>query len=239
MKHLATDVCYPVVAYNGDLVELLGSNPSGQNLTVYVNSIVNSLLFRAGYFTMCGLHAAPFRTRVSLITYGDDAKSSVHDDVRYNFDHIKFAKFLDGVGMKFTMPDKNSEATAFMTDEDADLLKRKNVYMPELGHYVGALDEDSIFKSLHSTMQSKYLTPKEQAIQNIDTAISDWFYHGREVYEMRLRQMRLVAKMCGIHLLCNNLDKSFDYWVVRWRNKYLKEDTELPPPDQDWDEAIC
>jgi hypothetical protein len=74
MGHMATDVCYPVVAYNGDLVELLGSNPSGQNLTVYINSIVNSLLFRSGYFTLLDSSAPSFRSVVSLITYGDDAR---------------------------------------------------------------------------------------------------------------------------------------------------------------------
>jgi transposase len=234
MQMLATDICYPVVAYNGDLVELLGSNPSGQNLTVYINSIVNSLLFRSGYFTLIGLDAPLFRSKIALITYGDDAKSSVSDDVKDKIDHIKFAKFLDSIGMKFTMPDKDSEATPFMSDEDADLLKRKNVWMEELGHWVGALDEDSIFKALHCVLKSKVLSPKEQAVQNIDTAIQDWFYHGRETYGKRLNQMRLVAKEMKLDLLCNNLDCSFEHWVARWRNKYLGEENPMPEPDLSW-----
>lgn len=234
MGHMATDVCYPVVAYNGDLVELLGSNPSGQNLTVYINSIVNSLLFRSGYFTLLDSSAPSFRSVVSLITYGDDAKSSVHDSITPQFDHIKFAKFLDSVGMKFTMPDKSSEAIPFMSDEDADLLKRKNVYMEELGHWVGALDEESIFKALHCVLKSSALSPKEQAIQNIDNAIQDWFYHGRDVYEKRLAQIRLVARETKLDVLCNNLDCSFEHWVVRWRNKYLGEQHETPELDCSW-----
>jgi len=51
---------------------------------------------------------------------------------------------------------------------------------------------------------------------------------------MRLRQMRQVATRMDLQLLCTNLDKSFDYWVVRWRNKYLREEEEFPPPDQEW-----
>jgi hypothetical protein len=35
MRGIATDICYAVMAYNGDLLQLIGSNPSGQNLTVY------------------------------------------------------------------------------------------------------------------------------------------------------------------------------------------------------------
>jgi hypothetical protein len=66
-----------------------------------------------------------------------------------------------------------------MKDEDADFLKRKNVFIPELERHVGALDEESIFKSLHSNLRSKSLTKQELAATCIDGAIREWFFHGR------------------------------------------------------------
>jgi hypothetical protein len=189
MEGVATDICYPLMAYNGDLIQHYGSNPSGQNLTVYINSIVNSLLFRCAYFhvTRDRLHVPPFRDVCALITYGDDAKSSVREDFP-EFNHIAVAKFLEGRDMKFTMPDKESDPTEYMMDEDADLLKRSNVYCEETGMIMGALDEDSIFKSLHCVIKSSALTPEQQAMENIDGALREWFSHGREVYEMRRRK---------------------------------------------------
>lgn len=241
MRTMASDICHPMVAYQGTLIELLGSNPSGHNLTVYINSIVNSLLMRCAYFHILGLDAGSFRDFVSLITYGDDVKSSVKDSIKDKFNHITYAAFLkDVVGMGFTMPNKTDVPIPLMEDEAADFLKRKNVYLPELGHYVGALDQDSIFKSLHCTMTSSALTPRQQAAQNIDNSLREWYYHGRTVYEGRLAQMREVAKRANLVHLCNCLDFPYDYWTVKWFEKYQPlpdgESRPLPRLELEWRE---
>jgi hypothetical protein len=239
MRAMASDICHPMVAYQGTLIELLGSNPSGHNLTVYINSIVNSLLMRCAYFHILGLDAGPFRDFVSLITYGDDVKSSVKDSIKDKFNHITYAAFLrDVVGMGFTMPNKTDVPIPLMEDEAADFLKRKNIYLPELGQYVGALDQDSIFKSLHCTMTSSALTPRQQAAQNIDNSLREWYYHGRTVFEGRLAQMRDVAKRTDLVHLCNCLDYPYDYWTVKWLEKYRPlpegETRPLPLLDLEW-----
>lgn len=221
MEGIATDICYPLMAYNGDLIQHFGSNPSGQNLTVYINSIVNALLFRCAYFEICKDHKnlPPFQDVCALITYGDDAKSSVHKDFD-EFNHISVAKFLEEHDMKFTMPDKESEPTPYMKDTDADLLKRKNVYCEDTGLIMGALDEDSIFKSLHATLKSRALTKEQQAMQNIDGALREWFSHGREVYEQRRQQMIEVAKRADIIHGCTVIHESYDDRLAAWKERY-------------------
>jgi hypothetical protein len=223
MRGIATDICYPVMAYNGDLIQHIGSNPSGQNLTVYINSVVNSLLFRCAYFNLKSLKTnVPFRDICKLMTYGDDVKGSVkkgHDD----FNHLYVAKFFGEHDMKFTMPDKESEPTPFMHDKDADFLKRKNVFCAETGYVMGALDENSIFKSLHSNLKSKANTREKLAADNIDGALREWFNHGRDVYELRRSQMNEVAVMSKIDHICTQLDKSFDYQVEHWKERYLSD----------------
>jgi hypothetical protein len=218
MRGVATDICYPCIAFNGDLLQFIGTNPSGQNLTVYLNSIVNSLLFRCAYFTIYP-DGPEFREVCALGTYGDDAKSSVK--VGYdNFNHISLANFLADHDMKFTMPDKESEPTPYMSDDDADFLKRKNVFHPDLGITVGALDESSIFKSLHSVLKSKAVTPEQQCMSNIDGALRDWFNYGREKYEERRSQMREVATRCNISHGCQMLSVSYDEYLAHWRETY-------------------
>ena len=221
MEGIATDVCYPLMAYNGDLIQHYGSNPSGQNLTVYINSIVNALLFRCAYYhvTKDRADVPEFRDACSLITYGDDAKSSVHKDFP-EFNHISVAEFLADHDMKFTMPDKESEPTPYMTDQDADLLKRKNIYSPDTGVIMGALDEDSIFKSLHATLKSKTLTKEQQSMQNIDGALREWFSHGRKKYEERRAQMLEVARRAEIAHGCTVIHETFDDRLRQWKEKY-------------------
>lgn len=220
MEGLATDITYPLMAYNGDLIQLYGSNPSGQNMTVFINGIVNSLLFRCAFFHIKGIDTKEdFRSVVALGTYGDDAKSSVkkgHDD----FNHIALAKFLEDRDMKFTMPDKKSTPTPYMKDVDADFLKRKNVFSPDTNQIMAALDEDSIFKSLHANLKSQALTKEQQAMQNIDGALREWFNHGRAVYEFRREQMQRVAQKADIAHGCRMLNISYDECLENWRAKY-------------------
>jgi hypothetical protein len=220
MEGIATDICYPVMAYNGDLIQHYGSNPSGQNLTVYINSVVNSLLFRCAYYSIVAPEKRkPFNEVCALVTYGDDAKSSVREGYD-EFNHIAVADYLAKNDMKFTMPDKTAEPTEYMVDEEADFLKRKNVYNPELGKWVGALDEDSIFKSLHSVLRSKSISTTEQSMQNIDGALREWFFHGREVFDRRLGQMRNVAREAGIEHGCRTLNMGYDDRVRQWKDKH-------------------
>jgi hypothetical protein len=221
MEGIAADIANPLMAYNGDLIMLFGSNPSGQNLTVYVNSIANSLLFRCAFYDIkSDWKNIAFQQVCAILTYGDDVKGSVkkgNDD----FNHVSVANFLSARDMKFTMPDKESEPTPFMMDRDADFLKRKNIYNSDLELYFGALDEESIFKSLHSVLHSKAVTNEEQCMQNIDGALREWFAHGREKYEERRLQMDNVATMANIRYGCTQLDVSYDEAMQRFKEKYL------------------
>jgi hypothetical protein len=134
--------------------------------------------------------------------------------------------------MKFTMPDKTSTPTPYMKDEDADFLKRKNVFIPELERHVGALDEESIFKSLHSNLRSKSLTKQELAATCIDGAIREWFFHGRETYNLRQSQMQSVAQQSEIANLCKMLDVSFDDRVKSWNQRYGFDDMNMESSEQ-------
>lgn len=225
MEGIATDVCYPLMAYNGDLVQHFGSNPSGQNLTVYINSIVNSLLMRCAFFHIVKRRRAPsFRSVCALVTYGDDVKGSV--SIGYpEFNHLSVAEFLAQHDMVFTMPDKESTPTAYMDSADADFLKRKSVWIPDLGVYVGALDEMSIFKSLHAILANND-TMESQCAINIDGAVREWFFHGREIYEKRRAEMRLVAEEADILGYCNELTVSYDERMNRYKEQYYPEEEE-------------
>jgi hypothetical protein len=228
MRGIATDNVYPMSAYNGDYVMLTGTVPSGTNLTVYINNTANSLFHRCAYFDIlskAGIKPPPYREVVASTFYGDDALSSVKPGYEL-FNHISYAAWLKERGVVFTMPDKESEPTEYMYLEDVDFLKRRDSYIPELGMTIGALDEKSIFKSLHAVLQSKSMNPKDLAAQNIDGALREWFAHGRSVYEKRRQQMCEVAELTGITHLTKELNITFDDRVQAYMEKYFKTSSE-------------
>lgn len=212
MRGIATDVAYSVTSYDGTLVQMLGSNPSGHNLTVYVNSIVNSLLFRAAYYDLdpFPIH---FQDVCKLSTYGDDAWCGVSEKC-HNLDHLSFATFLAKYDMVFTMPDKTSEPTAFMQFDDVDFLKRRSCFHPKIGIEFGALDEGSIFKSLHSVVRSKAISLSEQSVANMEGALREWFFHGENVYEDRRLKMVELAKK--VQLPVRGMHDSYDDRARQW-----------------------
>lgn len=215
MEGYASEVCYAYTAYNGDLIKFIGSNPSGQNLTVYINSMVNSLLLRCAFYDI--YPRGNFRLAVSPMTYGDDVTGSVSPKYpKYN--HKTVAAFYARHELKFTMPDKESEAVEYLHIDETDFLKRRSYFHAELGCYVGILDDASIFKSLHCQMRSTHITQKQIAGQNIDGALRSWFFHGRKVFEMRQSQMQQVAERAEVQHMTLTLNKTFDEYVSEWWN---------------------
>jgi hypothetical protein len=146
---------------------------------------------------------------------------STHPD-EDKFTIKNLSHFLGMYGQIYTMPDKNSELTDYLDYEDFEFLKRKSVYIPEIGQHVGALVEKSIFKSLHMHLypQGHPLSEEECSALNIDGALREWFNHGRDVYETRRAQMREVAQRCEIDHICTMLDCTYGDMVNKWIKTY-------------------
>lgn len=239
MRSVATEIAYPLMMYNGDLIQHYGSNPSGQNLTVYINSIVNSLLMRCCYYSIYP-KGKSFRSIAAMMTYGDDVKGSVSKNAD-DFNHLTYAAWLKEHDILFTMPDKTSVPTKYMKDEEADFLKRHNVWNPDLKLWQGALDEKSIFKSLMCNLRSKVLTPEEVASQNIDGALREWWLHGRDMYELRRVQMQKVAAQHNLHMNCELLTKDYNWMMSNYCDRYhlaypeslSRNDVKSVPPSAD------
>lgn len=222
MNGIAADISNPILAFNGTLMEILSLHLSGTNLTVYNGSSANNLYVRIHYYEQTS-GVVPFRENANMMSYGDDLDGSVHPRLD-NFNNITFRDFLAEHGLVFTPPDKESEMTEFMDFDNTDFLKCVNRYDPDLGHDVAQLSEMSIFKSLHSVLKSNALSAEEAAGQNIDCALREWFFHGREKFDQRLAQMREVAKRCNITPYVKELGVDFDARVVRWKEKYCPMD---------------
>jgi len=200
-----------------------GTHISGNSLTVIINGICGSLNLRCYFYSNPDHAHLKFRDNVALMTYGDDNIGSVSPDLD-GFTIKGASEFLAKYGQKYTMPDKESELLDFLPVEEFEFLKRKSVYHPELGCHVGALVDKSCFKMLHCFMRSKGSPDTEDiaAAKNIDTALSEWFNHGEDVFEKRRAQMIEVAKRAGINGFCAGLDKDYLSRVEDWKETYAK-----------------
>jgi hypothetical protein len=203
IRCIAEDTAFAVVDFNGDLVQLYGSNPSGNPLTVILNGIVNSLRMRYVFRLLNPENSVKtFKEKVSLMTYGDDNIMSVAKGCDW-FNHTSISNKFKELDIGYTMAEKEAESVPFIHINDASFLKRKWRFDADLGCMLAPLDHDSIEKMLMVWNRSKAVTEEAQGIDVISTALREYFFYGKEIYSKKLE---LFKKL--IH------DLDWDDWVT-------------------------
>jgi hypothetical protein len=219
MEMMVIDLTHPLIDWNGVMFMAFNMNTSGNNLTVDINGTAGSLYVRIAFFNLFrDVPIGDFRKCVSALTYGDDFIGSVVQKYRdFNFEYFK--AFLAEHKMKVTLPSKDNSSSEFLDKEDVDFLKRKSNYIPEIGQTIGKLDENSIFKSLHSNVKSKNCSTAELQRSVLQGAMHEWFAHGREVYDMRLKQMEEVCKRVDLpaHDILIPFESRVEHWIEKYR----------------------
>jgi hypothetical protein len=240
-KGFLTEVIYPNVCFNGTMFTFSSGHTSGGTcLVVILNNIANSLLKRIGFINVelkpRGLVGKlTFREVERCMNYGDDCKSAVATDKVLYWNMVSYRDFLGQHGIVFTMPNKEDEMVEFMMWDEAEFLKRKDSYIPEIKHTIGALALDSVWKSFHCQLKSKNITKEEHAIAVVQSGVVEIWAHGRSVYDYYVPLIREVVKECN--LVVPGLDKTFDDRVAEWFDNYTKNKDVPLDTRQDSDEA--
>jgi len=229
MEAMAGDLVYALIAFNGDLIGLTsGGHVSGNSLTVIINGFCGLLNLRCCFFSIYpDVPIGDFKKCVALTTYGDDNGGTVAKG--YEMFNIKsISEFLATYGQTYTMPDKESDLIPFLDPDKFEFLKRRNVFIPEIDCNVGALLEVSIAKSLHCYVRDKHssISMEQACAQNIDNACYEWFFHGREVYERRRKELLKVAELANIKHMTSRLDTTFEEFVDKWKERHEPQDGE-------------
>jgi hypothetical protein len=224
MNMLANEVANPTIAYNGDMIQMTGSNPSGQNMTVYINSIVNDLYHRCVHMRLIKEHklTIPYRTMYRLTTYGDDSLGAAKKGYSHvmNFNSIKGV--FDSVGIKYTPADKSDSCTDTVPLSQVDFLKRKPVFNEKLGIYMGALDFGSIIKSLHCNATTT-LPPEVASSVNLDGSIREMFNHGETAYEQWRAKVQTIAEAHNLTERVSLLGTTYQQYLERYKSRYMSE----------------
>ncbi len=217
MWTVGEDVAFAFCNFNGDLVQFFGSNPSGHPLTVIINCIVNSLYMRYCYHELSpNKEVVTFKQNVRLITYGDDNGSTSKVDW---FNHTAIAEVLAGIGIVYTMADKKAASVPFIPLKDVSFLKRTFVWDEQLQAHMARLEEDSIWKMLMICIPSGTEVHERQCISIVQSAVSEWFFYGKERFELEVAELKKVVQMANLNHYVD--DKTFPTWetlVQRFRN---------------------
>jgi hypothetical protein len=218
IRGIATDTAFPLVDFNGDLVEFYGSNPSGHPLTVIVNSLANSLYMRYCYLCLNPQRTCEdFQERVKLMTYGDDNIMGISPEAPW-FNHTTIQATLAEIDITYTMADKEAESVPYIPIDDATFLKRKWRFEKELGDYACPLDHQSIEKMLTVWVRSRTISESEQMVAVISAAVREYFFYGRETF---VSKVKLLKEAVSDHGMSRYVVKStFPTWhelVTQWK----------------------
>ncbi len=213
MHGLASDATTPIVCVNGTVIQLVDSVGSGTFCTGQIDGTSNSLMLRITYFAQG--NPKPFRKYVAATTFGDDNRASVSDKVKWSFSAHKL--FLENYGIIYTDPTKSDMIVEYLPADETDFLKRKSVFIPELNLSVGALEIESIIKPFHCWLK-KPGDEKTHYAQLINSALFEYFLHGRKVYEDARSKLNRLAIAIGT--ATPKLNDSFDDRVKIWEEDY-------------------
>lgn len=195
---VAVDTAFPVFDFNGDLVMLYGSNPSGHPLTVIINGLANALYMRYCYYVLNPSHEChSFKQNVHLMTYGDDNVMGVSKKCPW-FNHTSIQGVLALHGVVYTMADKEAESLPYIHISQVSFLKRTWRWDNNVQSYTCPLEHDSIERSLMTCVESRSVSAEYQMMDIITSAMNEYFFYGEEEFhnrEILLRQILTEANL--------------------------------------------
>lgn len=193
IRCIAEDTAYSLMDYNGDLIQVFGSNPSGNPLTVILNCLVNCVRMRYVFYKIKPSNVRKnFRSVVHLLTYGDDLVASVKNGYSW-YNHTSVASAFADIDVVFTMADKESESVPYITLDKATFLKRSWVINDEINCMFAPLEHESIEKMLMVWTRSKQITEEFQGMEIIKTALREYFWYGRNVFNQKSDMLKQLV----------------------------------------------
>jgi len=151
-----------------------------------------------------------FRQNVALMTYGDDNVGNVSDKIKTWFNHTTVQKALADIGVTYTMADKESISIPLINIKDVTFLKRSWRFDSDVGGYLCPLEHESIEKSLMVWVRSKSVSEQEQSIDIIHSALREYFFYGKNIFEEKKALFVIMLKAIDMQEWL--VEKPFPTW---------------------------
>jgi len=222
-KNLIFESCFPIYEWNGDFISMCGSNPSGQPLTVWINNLVNLLYQRYVFYTFYP-SSVKFDDCVRILVLGDDNIMSVKDGYE-KYNHTAIQDVLAKLGMAYTMADKSAGSVPYIPLEQASLLKRSIIWNEDYQTYMCPIEEKSIYRCLSCHMLKcgkESETLKLHCKMMVQTALTEWFYHGKEIYEDRFEKCMTMLQKAGLGMFTRDQFSTFEEQEIAFKRRVME-----------------
>jgi len=219
--------CYHVA--KNVIYQVLSGNPSGNALTVVINTIVVQLMFLMAWRDNVSVEMQPFDKfleHTRFVNYGDDLVCGVSLAVADDFNNLTIRKWFEYYGITVTSCHKGQQLPIFFPLDGWMFLKRSVTDHPTRpGKWLGAFPLESVF----DTIQWMRKCPDEWSyIKDILTCAAYLVYTcGPKDYSDWCREVQnaLKEKDCPIHIPFETwkdldvkiMDEGFD--VTRMENE--------------------
>lgn len=179
VRNLVVSVVFSLIELNGDLAFVNEGMGSGVYITFIFNCLVLSILYRVAWLR---ISKELFRQHNVLVCGGDDSTCTT-DNPKFTGVHVQqvFADY----GYELTPPTaKDGAMCDFFPMSEMVFLKRTPSFCVVKGKSleVGALDPDSIWRSLGWTKRDVAVSQSDRLAQVLDAAQREFALHGAEQF---------------------------------------------------------
>eukprot|EP01010_Urceolus_cornutus_P004470 NODE_6_length_4151_cov_1667.324963_g0_i1.p3 GENE.NODE_6_length_4151_cov_1667.324963_g0_i1~~NODE_6_length_4151_cov_1667.324963_g0_i1.p3 ORF type:complete len:287 (+),score=14.64 NODE_6_length_4151_cov_1667.324963_g0_i1:105-863(+) len=193
-------ICNADILVRGEVIRKTHSQPSGNPLTVIINSLFNGIVMRIAYLLLKKKQGMPavcdYRKHVAEIIYGDDDVKSVSVEILDWFNQLTLTDALSSFGLTYTDETKTGKILPFKPLEDVAFLKRKFVIQCD-GTFLAPMDLENVLE-ITNWIRGKAL--KSATIENCEQAIMELSLHLQNVYEFWSSRIREELAKVGLNI---------------------------------------
>jgi V8-like Glu-specific endopeptidase len=219
-------ICNADIMVRGEVIRKTHSQPSGNPLTVIINSLFNGIVMRIAYLMLKKEQGLPvvcdYRKHVAEIIYGDDDIKSVSVEIIDWFNQLTLTDALASFGLTYTDETKTGNILPFKPLEDVAFLKRKFAIQPD-GTFLAPMDLENVLE-ITNWVRGKAL--KSATIENCDQTIMELSLHPQSVYEYWSARIQEELAVVGLQI---TVPTYYEQMEVYKYNRDLYSRTEYVP----------
>jgi hypothetical protein len=185
------------ILVQGELIRCDHSQPSGNPLTVIVNSIFNQIVMRYA-FILCSRKAGKnftlkdFNKFVNVQAFGDDNVLNISDEIIDVYNQITITEALATIGLTYTDEGKTGELVPYRTLDDVKYLKR-SFKVDGDGYFRGPLDID-VCREMTNWTREKGSKNYDATVDNCNFALIEFGLHGKSIFQEYRRKISEAFK---------------------------------------------
>lgn len=209
-RNLFEEIVHARVLVRGELIQQTHSQPSGNPLTVIINSLFNMIIMRYAYLTIKRENnlgsLCDFKDHVSLQCFGDDNVLNISGNVIRWFNQVTISKALKDVGMTYTDEAKTGKIVESRTLDSIKYLKR-SFHKDKNGYFIAPLE---LYVICDMVLWVRGNRSRAATIENVETALAELALHSRHIFNKYSKAWIEVCRAEGLEIRAYTYDEYRD-----------------------------